>query len=70
MRLMGVDERFMGLKTGNAMMVFCLVEARRRGFEKLVLFSKYQTCTSQPFTQKVWFYRGAYWQNRIQKKQH
>lgn len=36
---MAVDEAFQGMKIGNAMMEFCLAEAKRRGFQKIVLFS-------------------------------
>ncbi|MES2777104.1 MAG: GNAT family N-acetyltransferase [Bacteroidota bacterium] len=36
---MAVDEAFQGMKIGNAMMEFCLAEAKRRGFQKIELFS-------------------------------
>lgn len=36
---MAVDESLRGKKIGNAMLEFCLAEAKRRGIEKLILFS-------------------------------
>ena len=56
---MAVDESFQGMKIGNAMMEFCLAEAKRMGIKKVVLFSN-TTRTRHSFIQKVWFYRSAY----------